>query len=167
VTIAPRAVEQPAATPPSPPARPPMVAPEIVEPEIVRARFAGDTAVCPYCSETIKRDAKKCKHCGEILDPSLREVRQSSAGNAVTPVINISNVNTAISGGPRRKAWSPLVAMLLSFLIPGLGQLYKGQALNGFVWFVLVIAGYFLFIFPGVILHFCCICGAAMGDPYR
>ena len=28
---------------------------------------------CPYCAEDIKVAAKKCKHCGELLDPILRE----------------------------------------------------------------------------------------------
>ena len=29
---------------------------------------------CPYCAEMINRAAKKCKHCGEFLDPALREI---------------------------------------------------------------------------------------------
>jgi len=52
-------------------------------------------------------------------------------------------------------------------LIPGAGQIYKGQPINGIVWFVLTVAGYIAFIIPGVVLHLCCIIGAAMGDPYR
>jgi hypothetical protein len=28
---------------------------------------------CPYCSEKILETAKKCKHCGEMLDPGLRQ----------------------------------------------------------------------------------------------
>jgi len=28
-----------------------------------------DEIACPYCAETIKRAAKKCKHCGEVLAP--------------------------------------------------------------------------------------------------
>lgn len=27
---------------------------------------------CPYCAEEILADAKKCKHCGEFLDSTLR-----------------------------------------------------------------------------------------------
>jgi len=29
---------------------------------------------CPYCSEPINPKSKKCKHCGEILDPQMREL---------------------------------------------------------------------------------------------
>jgi TM2 domain-containing membrane protein YozV len=57
--------------------------------------------------------------------------------------------------------------MLLSFILPGLGQLYKGQFFNAIAWFVAVVVGYILFIIPGLVLHLCCIIGAGMGDPYR
>ncbi|MGD1046640.1 MAG: hypothetical protein ABR936_15135 [Bacteroidota bacterium] len=30
------------------------------------------TKKCPFCAEEIQIDAKKCKHCGEILDSSLK-----------------------------------------------------------------------------------------------
>jgi predicted nucleic acid-binding Zn ribbon protein len=34
------------------------------------------TIDCPYCSEPINAKSKKCKHCGEILDPQMREIEQ-------------------------------------------------------------------------------------------
>lgn len=66
----------------------------------------------------------------------------------------------------REKKWSGGIAAVLSFLIPGLGQLYKGQIFNGLVWFTLTVIGYFFMVIPGLILHLCCIIGAASGDPY-
>ena len=30
------------------------------------------TKKCPYCAETVKAEAMKCIHCGEILDVELR-----------------------------------------------------------------------------------------------
>ena len=27
----------------------------------------SDTAICPYCAETIKREATRCKHCGSDI----------------------------------------------------------------------------------------------------
>ena len=80
------------------------------------------------------------------------------------PAINVTQVTNV---GIAHKRFSPLVAALLSFIIPGLGQLYKGQPINGLVWFVAVIIGYIAFIVPGLVLHLCCVAGAAMGNPYR
>ncbi len=39
---------------------------------------------CPFCSETIMATARKCKHCGEILDPELRESREPGKGSVQT-----------------------------------------------------------------------------------
>jgi TM2 domain-containing membrane protein YozV len=78
----------------------------------------------------------------------------------------VVNVNVGDHYG-RQKRWSAGVAMLLSFLIPGVGQMYKGQALNGIAWLIVVVIGYALFVVPGLILHICCIIGAGMGDPYK
>jgi TM2 domain-containing membrane protein YozV len=59
------------------------------------------------------------------------------------------------------------VAAVLSLVIPGAGQMYKGQVLNGLVWLLLVAVGYALFIVPGIVLHLCCIFGASMGNPTK
>jgi hypothetical protein len=32
------------------------------------------TINCPYCAEAISPTAKKCKHCGEILDAQMRDI---------------------------------------------------------------------------------------------
>ena len=29
---------------------------------------------CPYCTEPINAKSKKCRHCGEIHDPQMREL---------------------------------------------------------------------------------------------
>jgi len=59
--------------------------------------------------------------------------------------------------------WSPGTAAVLSLVIPGAGQMYKGQVFNGLFWLLCVVIGYFMFIVPGVILHIFCIVGAASG----
>ena len=64
------------------------------------------------------------------------------------------------------KLWSPGFAAVLSFFVPGLGQLYKGQFLNGLVWFFAVMFGYAALILPGLILHFLCVLGALGGNPW-
>jgi TM2 domain-containing membrane protein YozV len=110
-----------------------------------------DKKKCPYCAEEINLEAIKCKHCGEILDAEIRSFRNKEQ---TIPVQRI-------------RRWSPGVAALLSFLIPGVGQMYKGDVGTGIVWFIFTILGYFLFVFPGLILHFICIITATNGDPYK
>jgi hypothetical protein len=63
----------------------------------------------------------------------------------------------AIRGG--REA-SPAAAALLSLLMPGAGQVYTGRFIAGLLWFLLVSAGYTLFL-PGLFLHLLCIASAA------
>jgi TM2 domain-containing membrane protein YozV len=67
---------------------------------------------------------------------------------------------------PPVQRWSPGLAAVLSFFLPGLGQLYKGQIINGIVWFFMVMCGYAALILPGLILHFFCVLGALSGNPW-
>lgn len=59
--------------------------------------------------------------------------------------------------------WSPGTAAVLSLVIPGAGQMYKGQVFNGLLWLFFVVVGYVMFVVAGVILHLFCIIGAASG----
>ena len=102
---------------------------------------------CPYCAEKIQPNALKCKHCGEILDKAMRAHNQ-------TPAM------------PKQQ-WVPGIAALLSFLIPGAGQVYKGNVLRGILWFLFACLGYAIFTFPGIILHVICIFMAYSGNPYK
>ena len=94
---------------------------------------------CPYCKVIVLAEAIKCRHCGEILDEKLRQDR----------------------------SWNPGVAAVLSLIIPGAGQMYKGQVGNGFAWLFFVALGYFPLVFPGILLHIACVAGAASGKHYR
>jgi hypothetical protein len=67
---------------------------------------------------------------------------------------------------PPVQRWSPGLAAVLSVLVPGLGQVYKGQIINGVVWFILVGLGYVALVLPGLVLHFLCVVGAASGNPW-
>lgn len=99
---------------------------------------------CPMCKHKVSAQAYSCPSCGHPL-------RESA------PVV-VHEIS------PK---WNRGIAAVLSFFIPGLGQIYKGQVVGGFVWLVLVGLGYFLFVIPGAILHFFCMLGAAMGDPNK
>jgi len=61
---------------------------------------------------------------------------------------------------------NPALAAVLSWAVPGLGQLYKGQFIKAIVWFFLEGVGYLALILPGMLLHFFCIVGAASGNPW-
>lgn len=85
-----------------PAAQPPLKAPQqtvrirAVEPILLsEGQMIEETTLCPFCSETIMNGAKKCRHCGEILDVVLREVRQSTVAPPVhiqpAPNITINN----------------------------------------------------------------------------
>lgn len=95
---------------------------------------------------------------------SEEKFNNSSSNTPSNIIVNVNNSQNVSNSVPR---WSPLAAAILSFLIPGLGQLYKGQPLNGLFWLLIVFIGYICFIIPGIILHICCIIGAASGNPYR
>jgi TM2 domain-containing membrane protein YozV len=111
-----------------------------------------ETTQCRFCGEEILRVARKCKHCGEFLDPALR-----NPGSATYVT------HTVVHQEPK---WSPGVAAVLSLLIPGAGQMYKGHVLRGLLWLIFVPVGYIMLVIPGLILHALCIILAASGDPY-
>ena len=53
------------------------------------------------------------------------------------------------------------IAAIWSMMLPGLGQLMKGQVMPGLIWAFLVGFGYFAFFWPGLIFHALCILDAA------
>ena len=61
------------------------------------------------------------------------------------------------------RAPSPGIAAVLSFLIPGLGQLYTGRLLAAALWFVGTALAYWAVLVPGFIAHALCIWSAYQG----
>ena len=99
---------------------------------------------CPECGKEVSSVAMSCPSCGHpIAEPNQPPTQ------TLPP------------------KWNPGVAAVLSLVLPGAGQMYKGQVLNGLVWLVLVVIGYIFAIAPGIFLHLCCILGASMGNPRK
>jgi hypothetical protein len=53
------------------------------------------------------------------------------------------------------------IAAIMTMMLPGLGQLMKGQIMPGIFWALSVGFGYFSFFWPGLIIHGLCILDAA------
>jgi predicted RNA-binding Zn-ribbon protein involved in translation (DUF1610 family) len=82
------------------------------------------TKLCPYCAEEILVDAKKCKHCGEVLNtkmiPNLGGLKPRTFGTVVTKIIC---PNCGYEGKPKTKVEGAMFVeflLLLFFIIPGL-----------------------------------------------
>lgn len=115
---------------------------------------ARKTKQCSYCAETIKAEAIICRFCNRDLNTG----ELSQTGNTNQPVI--------VQGAPQRM-WSPGVAIVLSLLIPGAGQMYKGQVIKGLLLLAVTAIGYAAFVIPGILLHLLCIFDAGTGNPYK
>ena len=57
---------------------------------------------------------------------------------------------------------NPLISAILSFVIPGAGQVYNGKAKKGVVIFIVACIGYMLLILPGLVVSLFAIYDAYM-----
>ncbi len=72
--------------------------------------------------------------------------------------------HSAQTKDPSEKNWSPRTAALLSFLLPGSGQMYKGEHFKGFLWLLAVVITAFYAVIPAVLLNLLCVAEAAFID---
>ena len=102
---------------------------------------------CTVCGTKLESSAQFCPKCGTSKNTSDR------------PVVVVQ--------ASRERLWNPGIAAVLSFFIPGLGQIYRGKIFRGLLWMAAVAVGYWLLIVPGLILHLLCIIAAYAGNPYK
>jgi TM2 domain-containing membrane protein YozV len=98
---------------------------------------------CPYCAEEIQAAAIVCRYCQRAL----------TAGAVAAHAQTMSAV------------WSPGVAAVLSLVIPGAGQMYKGQIGRGIAFLVGAVLGYMMLVLPGLVVHLFAIIDAANARP--
>lgn len=78
------------------------------------------TIDCPYCAEPLNSKSKKCKHCGEILDPQMREIELlKSQRNSPQVFMNAGGAAAAAAsgfGGPVKRFphWIHILLVILS-----------------------------------------------------
>jgi hypothetical protein len=127
----------------------------------------GSSMRCPFCSEVILVGAKKCKHCHEFLDFALRDIqalRQPGIPHAPHPPPAPPPTALAPAQQPVQiQQWTSTnatQAALLSFFVPGLGQMCSGRVPAGLLWMMFTCLGYVCFIVPGMVLHILCVINA-------
>jgi hypothetical protein len=90
---------------------------------------SGQTIECPFCAEQISARAKKCRFCGETIDPALQRAEQAlraSERGAGNVYMNAAVAAPAYARSPK----SRVAAILLALFLGGLGahKFYLGQA---------------------------------------
>lgn len=118
------------------------------------------TMRCPFCSEVILVGAKKCKHCHEYLDYAMRDLhtRQQAVNQVNAALVPYQMQQNQMQ---QWSSTSATQAALLSFFVPGLGQMCSGRVPAGLLWMMFTCLGYVCFIVPGIVLHILCVINAA------
>lgn len=117
---------------------------------------ADSVGVCTRCGKSV------CSQCSLELDGKLvcktcaEGMIRSSQAPPVLPAQQAQPALPANQGTVPGKHKEPILSLVLSFFIPGLGQVYNGQLVKGIVIFALYV---FLWIVSGalmfVLIGFC------------
>jgi hypothetical protein len=82
------------------------------------ATMTPDGKDCPFCGERIQAVAKKCRHCGEIIDVALRAAEEAKllARTRQQPLILNNNISTSSSAAASASTGYRRASVFRSFL---------------------------------------------------
>ena len=113
--------------------------------ELPTANSSGEVTAaqihCPMCDETISARAKKCRHCGETLDVSLRKaeeaMRASERGGNVYMNAAVSN-DTHGQSHVQSRTKSRIAAFVIAWFLGGLGghKFYLDRVGQGIIYLI-------------------------------
>ena len=84
----------------------------------------------------------------------IRQERRQTEDRIMQNTLLEMGISHQTEATPRR------IATVLSFVIPGSGQIYRGHIALGFLWLFIVVGGYYAVPILGVIMHIFCVCQA-------
>ena len=106
------------------------------------------TKVCPNCGATIPADAVFCPNCGAKLAPTPVPAQPvPPPAPTPQPAYQPGSQPAPQAVQPVNKK-EPILALILSFIIPGLGQIYVGNVKKGIIFLIIAVI---LYIFTGLI----------------
>ena len=89
---------------------------------------------CPACGKALASESSNfCDGCGMKVEPSAPNLQQKS-------------------DAPVNEEKNPILAVICSFFIPGLGQVYDGHTARGIAFFFGTLIGFFLLVIPAIII---------------
>ena len=87
---------------------------------------------CPVCERLNDDAARFCRNCGSTLSSGV-----SAPGE-------LSDILKPTAPTKRAVGKSPIVALIFSFVVPGLGQFYNGDFKKGLMILILTVVALFL-----------------------
>ncbi len=81
---------------------------------------------CPFCAEDIKADAKKCKHCGSMLDDTPVVIEKTSKARKQHMLNGLMISGLGILG-----------AILFSSAIPQIAGVWGLMIIGGIIYFII------------------------------